>query len=131
MLLPVAMAAANALFDALRIPRQVVVDHQRTELQVDALGSGLGGDHDFALIAKIIHQRSTGVRAARTTHPVGAFVALNPLGVETPGDRVAIGAIEQHHIIGITVAREQGQQVFLGAARLCKDDGLLRGAEFL
>ena len=37
-LLAVAMTAANALFDPLRIPGQIVVDHQGTELKVDAFG---------------------------------------------------------------------------------------------
>ena len=32
MFLSVAMATANALFDTLRIPGQIIVDHQRTEL---------------------------------------------------------------------------------------------------
>ena len=49
MLLAIAMAAANALFDALRVPGQIVVDDQRAELKVDALGAGFGGNHDPAL----------------------------------------------------------------------------------
>ena len=38
-LLAVAVAAADALLDALRVPGQVVVHHQRAELEVDALGA--------------------------------------------------------------------------------------------
>src|SRR5262249_29431510 len=37
-LLAVPVASADALLDALRIPRKVVVDHQIAELQVDPLG---------------------------------------------------------------------------------------------
>ena len=55
-LLAVAMAAADALLDALRIPGQVVVHHQRAELEVDAFGAGLGGDHDAALLAEVVDQ---------------------------------------------------------------------------
>ena len=56
MLLPIAMAAADALLDALRVPGQVVIHHQRAELEVDALRAGLRGDHDAALFAEIIHE---------------------------------------------------------------------------
>ena len=48
-LLPVAVAAADALLDALRVPGQVVVDDQRAELQVDAFRRGLGGEQDRSL----------------------------------------------------------------------------------
>ena len=77
-LLAVAVAAADALLDALRVPRQVVVHHQRAELQVDALGAGLGGDHDAALLAEVVHQRGAHVGGARAGDAVGALVALEP-----------------------------------------------------
>ena len=63
-LLPVAVAAADALLDALRVPWQVVVDDQRAELEVDAFGAGLGGDHDLALLAEVVHQRRAHVGGA-------------------------------------------------------------------
>ena len=47
-LLAVAVAAADALLDALRVPGQVVVDDQRAELQVDAFRRRLGGEQDRA-----------------------------------------------------------------------------------
>src|SRR5439155_16724482 len=39
MLLTVPVAAPDALLDALRVPREVVVDDQRAELKIDPLGS--------------------------------------------------------------------------------------------
>ena len=48
------MTAPDALFNALRIPGQIVVHHQIAELQVDALGCGLRGNHDAGLIAEIL-----------------------------------------------------------------------------
>jgi hypothetical protein len=45
MFLAVTMAATDALLDALGIPWQIVVDHQRAELQVDALRACFRGDH--------------------------------------------------------------------------------------
>ena len=43
------MDAAEALFEAVRIPRQVVVDHQVGVLEVDAFTGGVGGDEDADL----------------------------------------------------------------------------------
>ncbi len=53
-LLAVAMAPSNALFDSLRIPRQVVVDQQGTELKVDTLGARLCCDQDRAVVTECI-----------------------------------------------------------------------------
>jgi len=50
--LSVAMAAADALLDALGIPRQVVVHHEGAKLQVDAFRARFRGDHELALLAK-------------------------------------------------------------------------------
>ena len=41
-----AVDAAEALFEAVRIPRQVVVDHQVGVLEVHAFAGGIGGDQD-------------------------------------------------------------------------------------
>ena len=41
-----AVDAAEALLDPVRVPRQVVVDHQVGALQVQALAGGVGGDQD-------------------------------------------------------------------------------------
>ena len=55
-LLAVAVAATDALFDTLRVPGKIVVHDQGTELEVDALGPCLGGNHDAALFAEIINE---------------------------------------------------------------------------
>ena len=65
-LLPVAVAAADALLDALRVPGQVVVDDQRAELEVDAFGRRFGGEHDGRLVAEVLDQRGAHVHCART-----------------------------------------------------------------
>ena len=64
------MATADALFHPLRIPGQVVVDHQRTELQVDTFRPCLGGDHYLALIAEVLHQRGAGISGFGTGYPI-------------------------------------------------------------
>ncbi|HYV45120.1 MAG TPA: hypothetical protein VFA20_09685 [Myxococcaceae bacterium] len=54
--LPVPVAAADALFDALRVPRQVVVHDGVAELQVEALGAGLGRDEHPGALLELVHQ---------------------------------------------------------------------------
>ena len=84
--LTVAVAAANALLDALRVPRQVVVDDQRAELQVDALGSRFGGDHDFrtgaVVFAEVVDQRSAAIHLRRAGDAIRAFVLFQPALVD-------------------------------------------------
>ena len=43
------MDAAEALLDAVRVPRQVVVDHQVRGLEVEAFAGGVGGEQDLAV----------------------------------------------------------------------------------
>jgi hypothetical protein len=51
--LAVAMDAAHALFQAHRVPGDVVVDHQPAELEVDTLAGGLGGDQHLGGFAEL------------------------------------------------------------------------------
>src|SRR5690606_32849010 len=51
--LAVAMDAPHALLEAHGVPRDVVVDHQPTELEVDAFASSLRGDEHLAVLAKL------------------------------------------------------------------------------
>ena len=44
-----AVDAAEPLLDPVRVPRQVVVDHQVRALQVQALARGVGGDQHPAV----------------------------------------------------------------------------------
>ncbi len=48
------MDAAEALLKARGIPRQVVVDHQPAELEVDAFAGGFGGDANLARGAEVL-----------------------------------------------------------------------------
>ena len=57
MLLPVAMATAYPLLHTLRIPRQVIIDDERTKLDIDPFRRRLGGDHDAGLVAEMFNQR--------------------------------------------------------------------------
>jgi hypothetical protein len=42
-----AVDPAEALFDAIGVPRQVVIDHQMGALEIDTLPGGVGGDEDL------------------------------------------------------------------------------------
>ena len=74
-LLPVAMAAADALLDPLRVPGQIVVDDQRAELQVDAFGRGFGCEHDRRVVAEMLDQARSRTSTAREpeARPVSRF----------------------------------------------------------
>jgi len=60
-LLPVAVAAAYALLDPLRIPGQVVIHDKRAELKVKALGGGFRSDHDFRRVPEIVNDGGAAV----------------------------------------------------------------------
>ena len=49
-----AVDAAEALLEAVRVPGQVVVDHQVGALEVDALAGGVGGDQHLHL--GVVHE---------------------------------------------------------------------------
>ena len=64
-LLADAVDAAEALLDPVRVPRQVVVDHQVGRLQVQTLAGGVGGEQDLAVgvLGELLGDRAA-VRAA-------------------------------------------------------------------
>src|ERR1035441_10377344 len=45
-----AMDTAEALFDAIGVPRQVVIDHQMGPLEIDALAGCVGGDENLHIL---------------------------------------------------------------------------------
>ena len=90
MLLSVAMTAADALLDALRVPGQIVVDYEGTELQVNAFRSGFGGNHDAALFAEVIHQSRAHVGSLGTGQPISALVLFQPGGVDLFGTLIGV-----------------------------------------
>ena len=55
--LTVAVAAADALLDALRVPGQIIVDDRVAELQVQALRARLRRDQDPRTLLELVHER--------------------------------------------------------------------------
>ena len=127
------MAAANALLDALRVPRQVIVDDEGAELQVDAFGSRLGRDHDVGagavILAEVVDERGAAVHLRRAGDAVGAFMLFQPAPVDGGGVFVAVGAAEQHQLAGIAIGGQEAIQIFLRALGLREDDGFARRAK--
>jgi hypothetical protein len=58
-LLTVPMTASDALFDALRVPRQIVVDNGLAKLQVQPFRSRLGAYEDLRTRTKLMHEGET------------------------------------------------------------------------
>ena len=127
------MAAANALFDSLRVPRQVVIDDQRAELQVDTFGSRFSGDHDFragaVVLAEVVDQRGAAIHLRRAGDAIRAFVLFEPALVDGGGVFVVVGAAEQHQLARVAVGGEKAVQVLLRALGFREDDGLARRAQ--
>ena len=124
-LLAVAVAAADALLDALRVPGQVVVHDQVAELKVDAFGRGFGGDQDRRLVAEVLDERGAHVGARRAADAVGAGVLRQPALVDRLRSRVVVRAVEEHDLARELGLLEEAEEVFLRAARLGEDDRLL------
>gem|GEM_PF-2460551 len=122
-LLPVTVAATDALFDTLWIPRQVVIDDQRAELEVDAFRACLRGDHDGAALLEVLNQRGAGVSGFGASNAIAAFMPLQPVFVNGLRPGIGVGAVEQHDAVGCF--SQQGKQVILGALGLGENDGLL------
>ena len=116
-LLPIAVATADALFNTLRIPRQVVVHNQTAKLKIDALRRSLGSDEDARSIAEFLHDGGFHVSllGARDL-PIVGMTSL-PLTVDSLGDVIIVRTIQKNNLPFVSVVGEQLQEVFLGTAR--------------
>jgi len=128
-LLTVAMASADSLFDSLGVPGEIIVHDQRAELEVYAFGSGFGGDKDRRMVAKVLDEGGANVDSTRPGCPPGFPVGFDPFFIDCRGFRTAVIAVEQYDLTLITASFEEGLQMFLRTARLRKDNGLLGGPE--
>lgn len=127
--LPVSMAPPDALFDALRIPRHIVIDDQRTELQIYSFGGSFGGYHNGRFVAEIIHDSRPLVGRSRAGDFRSTLVPLFPRLVNGGGVFVGVGAVEQHDLSFVAPFFEQIEEKILRAARFGKYQSFLRGSE--
>lgn len=126
-LLPITMTATDALLDTLGIPGEVVVDHEGAKLKVDALGGGLGGDHDAGVVAKVVDEGLTNVGGAGAGGAVGVGEFLFPVAVDFVGARVVVRTVEESDFSLVAVVDEELLEVVLGLAGLGEDDRFLGG----
>ena len=75
-----AVDAAEALLDAIGVPRQIVIDHQVSALKVDAFARGVGGGQDLDFW--IVEERFLRLFPLLAAHPAvdenhGVFAAKN------------------------------------------------------
>ena len=90
-LLADAMDAAEPLFQARRVPRQVVVDHQPAELKVDAFAGRLGRDANLLLGAEFL----LGALALVRIH-----AAVNLAGGVTPFCQMFAEVVQRVAVLG-------------------------------
>ncbi len=122
------MTSADALFYALWVPGQVVVDNKGAELQVDALCSGLRGDHDLGFVPKVLYEGRADVHDTRAGRATRLAIGLHPALIDGRGLGFAVGAVEGEYAPGVPIGLEEALQVLLRPTRLGEDDCLLSRA---
>ena len=126
--LTVTMAAADPLLDALRVPRQVVVDDERAELQVDAFCAGFGGDHDVGTLAvgaaEVVDERCPAIHLRRSGDAIAALAGLQPFQVDACRVFARVGAAERYEFACVSVGGQKAGEVLLGAAGFREEDRL-------
>ena len=126
-LLAVTMAAPDALFDSLRVPRQIVIDNGLAKLQVQTFCARLGAYQHFRTRPKLVHEGKAYSNFA--TRPYsrrkpGSFLLLPPREclLRTV---VIVDATEQSDVILAEADIEkQMSQVFLRRDRFGENNGL-------
>ena len=115
-LLAVPMAAADALLDPLGIPRQIEVDDQRAELEVDALGGRLRSDQDRGAVAEMLDNGSLHVHGARAGEPIRSLVLGLPSLVDVGVMGLVVRPVDRGDLALIPVGTQQIVEVGLGLA---------------
>src|ERR1022692_4195038 len=107
-LLAIAVASPDALFDALRVSRQIVVDYRFTELKVQTFCAGFGADENLRACAELVYEcEPDGNLAARlrTRRETGTLLFL-PAYVCLLSTLVIIRPAEQRDVV-VTQADRQ------------------------
>ena len=128
-LLPEAVHAADALLDALRVPRQVIVDEHRAELQVDTFRRRFSRDHDRALLAEVVHERLAAIDSRDARDQVAVLVCRQPRLVDRRLLRRRVRSVEKYDAFAATSVGQRAGDVLLRLGRVGEDDRLLCGAQ--
>ena len=117
--LTVAVATANALLDTLRIPRQVIVNYECTELQVHTFSCSFSRDHNLSagavVLPKMINQGSATINLRRASNSVCSLVLFQPTLIDGSGILMIVSSAEQHQLACIAVLGKKSMQVLLRA----------------
>ena len=107
-LLAVAVAASNSLLHPLRVPRQIEIHENRTELKIDALGAGFRRDQDRLFVAaESIDNGRLHIGGFRARNRIGPLMLFEPRPIERLALGIAVGAVHQDDLSRIAVLREQ------------------------
>ena len=128
MFLPETVDAADALFHALRVPWQVVVDQHGAELQVDTFCGGFGRNHEPATLAELIDQGFAPVSGRDTGDQVTAFVLFEPGLIDLVRIRAVVRAVKQDDAFTPASLRKAAGEVVLSDGGVGEDNGFFRRA---
>ena len=130
-LLAVPVAAADALLDALRVPRQVVVDDRLAELEVQPLRARFRADEHLRPRAKLVNQREPHGDLARRPGPrreIAPFL-LDPARVRLlRAVVIVVPPKERDVLVAEADVEEQPPQVLLRGDGLGEHDRLAAAA---
>ena len=97
------MAAADALLGALRVPRQVIVDDDAAELQVNAFRSGFCTDEDAGFVFEFFYYGCFDVCSTGTRNGAVICMTLFPATINFFGNAVVVYPIEKYDFSFIAI----------------------------
>ena len=119
------------MFNALRIPRQVIVDNRLTKLQVQPFCARLGAYENLRPRAELVHKSEPHRYLAAwlgSGRKTGTFLLLPPRKCLV-GTLVIVDAAKQRDVlVAETDRQQQATQILLGGDRLGEHDGLAAAA---
>ena len=100
----------------MRIPREIEIDNEGTELKVDALRSSLRRYKNRRSFTKLFNDGSLDVNWSRTGDDLLPFVSPTPIVVDYFRRWVGIRAVHHHKLVFVTVGGKQIEEILLCAA---------------
>ena len=131
--LTVTVTASDTLFNTLRIPRQIIVDYQRAELQVDTFSTCFCGNQDFRFFLETVNQSMAQHDSftARGIYSCIQLIFCHVFGIDFFRFRITLAsARETDYIPCVSILLQIVPQIFHGAAGFSKNNSLFFCAEF-
>ena len=124
------MAPADALLNALRVPREVVVDYEIAKLEVHPFSGRFGRDHDLGSVAEFIDECGPHIRRGRTGDDSKGGILGLPLLIDRLGTWIAVRSIEEEDFPRIAFHAQYLGKVFLRPPGLGEDKCFLGRSDF-